>query len=169
MQKLTCLLIMACAVTANAEPRRERLRDRIRNRTHGQVTRDHTVRHRNPITGRERRGIIYERRPTAVIRRDPYIVRWDVGYRPRHTWYYYHPTSGWSVTWGLRSWTPVSTVTCEAANEMTGELYPVVADRGTLAWNDQTVDSVLDQALDACAFDAGPDICVPVEPACTYQ
>jgi hypothetical protein len=161
---------MACAVTASAEPRRERVRERVRDRTRGKIVRPERARiHTNPITGRQRRGVIYERRPISVIRRDPYVIRYDVSYRPRHTWHYYHPTNGWSVTWGLRSWNVVSTVTCEAANEMTGELYPVVADRSTLAWSDQTVNSVLEQALDNCAYDGGPDVCVPVEPACTYQ
>ena len=113
---------------------------------------------------------MYERRAPALIAHDPYIHTYARDYHPRHRWNRYRPYGrrGWLGVLGVRSWDRVDTVTCEAANVATGELYPVTAQHeGT--WNDPVVDSVLAQALDECAADAGPNQCVPVQPACSYQ
>jgi len=60
-------------------------------------------------------------------------------------------------------------VTCEAANEETGELFPVSEDRDERPWDDDTVNAVLDQALDDCAQEGAEGACVPATPSCTFQ
>ncbi len=131
----------------------------------------HQVIFHNARTGREERhAVIVEHRPPHIIDRDPRIRISRRGYRsPRH-WEHFHPVAGgWLRLWGISAWDAVGTVTCEAANETTGELFPVSMDRDQIGWGDEAVDSVLDQALDDCAAEAGEAVCVPVTPACTFQ
>ncbi len=117
----------------------------------------------------ERHGQVYEYRSPGVIARDPYAHAWQHGYRPHHDWEHFHAgRGGWFSLWGIPSWNVVSTVTCEAANEQTGELYPVTATN-VGGWNDAQVNSVLDQALDECAAEAGDQVCAPATPSCSYQ
>ncbi len=118
--------------------------------------------------GDQRHAIVYERREPQVIERDRFNHRWHRGFHARHDWNEYHPTAGWLGLLGIQTFSVVSSVTCEAANTQTGELFPVTA-RGQRDWTDRQVDSVLDQALDECAQSAGPDVCVPAQPPCSYR
>ena len=123
----------------------------------------------NGRTGRdERHSIVYEHRAPQVIAHDRYAHEWRRNYRPEHEWRHFYPVGGWIGLWGIGNWNTVSAVTCEAADERTGELYPVTAN-AVNGWNDTAVNSVLEQALDECAAAAGADVCVPVQPACTFQ
>lgn len=70
---------------------------------------------------------------------------------------------------GISNWDNVGTVTCEAANETTGETYPVSEDRDQRAWDDDTVNTILDQALDDCMAEAGSAQCTAATPACSFQ
>jgi hypothetical protein len=154
MRHLIIALVTVMAASAGAEPRH----DHDHTRTIGVVGHH----------GRAR--IVYERRAPAVIVHDPYIHTYARDYQPRHRWNQYHPYGhrGWLGVFGVRSWDRVSTVTCEAANRATGELYPVTASHDG-SFTDPIVNSVLAQALDECAAEAGAHACVPVEPACSYQ
>ena len=145
-------LVTLMAASASAEPRHDHGRRTIGTMEHG------------------RHGLVYERRAPEAIARDPYVHRYAREYHPVHRWNHLHPygRAGWLGVFGIRSWDRVSTITCEAANQATGELYPVTAQRAGV-WNDPTVDNVLAQALDECAADAGANECVPVQPACSYQ
>jgi len=131
----------------------------------------HQVIIHNQKSGRdERHAVIVDHRPGHIIDRDPHLRVIRRGYRPLHDWDHWHlAAGGWWSAWGITSWEPVGTVTCEAANEATGELYPVSQDRDNLAWDDATINAVLDQALDDCMRDAGGNPCVPTTPACTFQ
>jgi len=114
--------------------------------------------------------IVLEDRRPSVIAHDPYAHAYARTYHPRHHWAHFHPRGHWFATWGINSWEPVSNVTCEAANEYTGELYPVTASRRAGEWDDASINAMLDQALDECARDAGAGRCVPVsQQACTYD
>jgi hypothetical protein len=123
----------------------------------------------NQRTGRdERHAIIYDHRERGAIVRDRFARNWHRGYRAERGWRHFYPIGGWFSVWGIHNWGVVSDVTCEAADEQTGELYPVTAN-GFGGWSDANVDSVLAQALDECAANAGPGRCVPVQPACSYH
>jgi hypothetical protein len=131
----------------------------------------HRVIYHNARTNRdESHVVVIDRRPARVIDRDPHVRVIHRGYRSPHHWEHFHPIrGGWEYIWGIPTWAMVGTVTCEAANESTGELYPVSEDRDEIGWNDPLVNSVLDQALDDCMAEAGPSQCVPATPACTFQ
>jgi hypothetical protein len=92
------------------------------------------------------------------------------GYHSPHNWGHFHyARGGWWHAWGITTWDTVGAVTCEAANEATGELYPVTMDRDDTGWDDDTVNSVLDQALDDCMAEAGTAQCTPATPSCSFQ
>ena len=123
---------------------------------------------RNEHTGRdERHAIVFEHRAPQIVAHDRWARAWHRDYRPHHAWRHFYPEGGWAALWGISAWNMVSGVTCEAANEQTGELYPVTANR-VFSWNDAAVNSVLEQALDECAAAAGADVCVPAQPACSF-
>lgn len=118
----------------------------------------------------ERHTTIVEHRPVHVIDRDPRLRVVVRGYHSPRDWGRFHRAHGaWWTLWGIKAWDEVGTVTCEAANETTGELYPVSEDRDERGWDDDTVNSVLDQALDDCYADANGALCGPVSPACSFQ
>jgi hypothetical protein len=131
----------------------------------------HTVTIHNTRTNRdEHHTVIVEHRPAYVIDRDPHIRIVERGYRPQHDWARFHrPHNAWFSLWGIASFDSVGTVTCEAVNESTGALYPVSEDRDSSGWDDNSVNSILDQALDDCYVDAGGAMCGPVTPACSFQ
>ena len=131
----------------------------------------HQVVYRNARTGRtERHPIIIEHRPGHVVDRDPHLRIARRGYRPARAWGHFHPVSGgWWRLWGVAAWDTVGTVTCEAANEATGELYPVSQDRDAQGWDDPTINATLDQALDDCMQESNGAQCVPATPNCTFQ
>ncbi len=112
-------------------------------------------------------SVVYDHRGPYAISHDRFVRPWYRGYRARYNWAHFYPRVGWPALWGIDTFSVVSGVTCEAANSVTGALYPVSAS-GVGAWNNVTVDSVLGQALDECAANAGPGVCVPAQPACTY-
>jgi len=122
---------------------------------------------RNDRGREEHHAIIIEHRPPQIVAHDRYALAWQRNYRPRYAWHHFRPEGCWAAQWGITGWDMVSGVTCEAANEQTGELFPVTANR-VFAWNNAAVDSVLDQALDECAAAAGAQICVPAQPACSF-
>jgi hypothetical protein len=125
--------------------------------------------YRNARTGQdERHTVVVEHRPPTVVARDHYAHAFTPGYHARNGWQHFYPDGGWLSTWGVANWSDVGTVTCEAANETTGALYPVTAPHEASAWADATVDEVLDQALDECAADAGVGACAPATPSCSF-
>ena len=79
------------------------------------------------------------------------------------------PVATLSVQRSSTAWDTVGTVTCEAVNESTGDTYPVSEDRDSRGWDDDTVNTVLDQALDDCYAEANGAMCGPVTPACSFQ
>jgi len=118
----------------------------------------------------ENHAVVVDHRPGHVIDHDPRLRIVHRGYRPAHDWGRFHrPHGGWWHVWGITAWDTVGTVTCEAANESTGELFPVSEDRDGTAWDDDTVNAVLDQALDDCMAEAGGAVCGPATPSCTFQ
>lgn len=131
----------------------------------------HQVVYHNAKTGRdESHAVIVDHRPGHVIDRDPHLRIAGRGYHPLHNWDHFHRgNGGWWLAWGITSWDAVGTVSCEAANESTGELYPVSEDRDANGWDDGTVNVVLDQALDDCMAEAGTAQCVAATPSCTFQ
>lgn len=131
----------------------------------------HQVIIHDPKTNRdEHHPVIVEHRPAHVIDRDPHLRVTVRGYRPQHDWVRFHrPVGGWFRIWGINAWDDVGTVTCEATNEQTGELFPVSMDRDARGWDDDTVNAALDQALDDCYAEANGAPCEPVTPACSYQ
>jgi hypothetical protein len=130
----------------------------------------HQVVIHNARTGRdEHHPVILDGRPGQVIDLDPHIRIGGRGYHPKHNWDHFHPgNGGWWFAWSIGSWDAVGTVTCEAANEATGELYPVSQDRDANGWDDPTVNLILDQALDDCVAEAGDAQCDGATPACTF-
>ena len=118
----------------------------------------------------ERHAVIVDHRPGHVIDRDPRLRVVVRGYHPAHDWNRFHVAhGGWFHLWGITTWDDVGTVTCEAVNESTGELFPVSQDRDSRAWDDDTVNIALDQALDDCYAEASGATCGPVTPACSFQ
>jgi hypothetical protein len=131
----------------------------------------HTVIIHNPHTNKdENHVVVVDHRPVHVIDRDPRIRVIRRGYRSPHNWEHFHlARGGWWHTWGIASWDTVGTVTCEAANEATGELFPVSEDRDEVVWDDGAVNAILDQALDDCMAESGGAQCAPATPACSFQ
>ncbi|HUJ59858.1 MAG TPA: hypothetical protein VLX92_15245 [Kofleriaceae bacterium] len=119
----------------------------------------------------EHHQVIIDRRPSHVIDQDPHLRVIVRGYKPGHDWTRFHRAHGaWWKAWGITSWADVGTVTCEAANETSGALYPVSEDRDARGWDDATVNTILDQALDDCMAEAAPgEECGPVVTPCTFQ
>jgi len=114
--------------------------------------------------------IRFDPRPAYVIRNDPRFHVTVRGYHPRHSWGRYHLSRGrWLNTWGVSTWADVSSVTCEAINQDTGQMYPVSMDRDEIGWSGNAVNAVLDQALDDCYADGGGAACAPAQPACRQQ
>ncbi len=118
-------------------------------------------------------------RPANDIRNHP-TVR-TVNYhdvRVTGHWNAYYPAHGWFTAWGESpsfSWNRVSSVTCEAVNVASNEIYPTSGlSSGGWVWSDSTVDTLLGEALDDCDTDpngardvSGAVSCVPASPACT--
>lgn len=131
----------------------------------------HQVVYRDAKTGHEERhAVVIDHRPPHVIDRDVHVRIVRRGYHPHHDWDRFHRASGaWWHVWGIANWDAVGTVTCEAANETNGELYPVSEDRDREGWDDATVNAILDQALDDCAAESDPAGCIPATPSCTFQ
>jgi len=131
----------------------------------------HQVIIHNAVTKKdESHPVIVERRPAHIIDHDPRLRIVHRGYHPLHNWGHFHEArGGWWHMWGITAWDTVGTVTCEAANETTGEMYPVSEDRDANGWDDDTVNAVLDQALDDCQAESGSVACIPVSPSCTFQ
>jgi hypothetical protein len=131
----------------------------------------HQVVYHNEVTKKdEHHSVVVETRPSHVIAHDPRMRIIRRGYKSPHNWAHFHyARGGWWHAWGITTWDTVGVVTCEAANETTGEMYPVSMDRDDTGWDDDTVNSVLDQALDDCMSEAGTAQCAPATPACSFQ
>ncbi len=159
----------APAAHASGRPTGTIARPRMSEPVHAQHNPPHQRVYVNARTGREERhGVVYEHRPPAVVEHDRYAHGWNRGYHPHYEWRHFYPTGGWYSFWGIQSYDTVGTVTCEAADEATGALYPVTAPRDAYGWNDESIDGVLGQALDECAAEVGPDRCVAATPPCTF-
>jgi hypothetical protein len=118
----------------------------------------------------EHHAVIVDHRPWHVIDHDPRLRVVVRGYHPLHDWVRFHYAhGGWWTLWGITAWDTVGVVTCEAANETSGALYPVSEDRDANGWDDDTVNAVLDQALDDCFAEANGAQCTPITPACSFQ
>jgi hypothetical protein len=131
----------------------------------------HQVIYHNAVTKKdEQHAVVVDHRPSHVIDRDPHLRVVVRGYHPTHDWARFHIASGgWFQRWGITAWDEVGTVTCEAVNESNGELYPVSEDRDSRAWDDGTVNTILDQALDDCFASSGGSQCGPATPSCSFQ
>ena len=118
----------------------------------------------------EHHVVVVDHRPAHVIDHDSRLRVIVRGYHPAHDWMRFHRArGGWWHVWGITAWDSVGTVTCEAVNETTGEMFPVSEDRDARGWDDDTVNTVLDQALDDCNADAGAAVCGPATPSCSFQ
>jgi hypothetical protein len=131
----------------------------------------HEVIVHNTVTNKdEHHVVVVDHRPAHVVSRDPHIRIVARGYHSPHNWGHWHVArGGWFRLWGINAWDTVGTVTCEAADETTGQLYPVTEDRDARGWDDDTVNSILDQALDDCMAEAGGAQCTPATPSCSFQ
>ena len=131
----------------------------------------HEVIVHNDVTKKdEHHAVVVDHRPSHVIDRDPHLRVVVRGYHPAHDWNRFHVANGgWFHRWGITTWDEVGTVTCEAVNESNGELYPVSEDRDSRAWDDGTVNTILDQALDDCFASSGGAQCGPATPSCSFQ
>jgi hypothetical protein len=131
----------------------------------------HEVIYHNAVTKKdEHHAVVVEHRPAHVIDHDPRLRVVVRGYKPSHDWARFHVAhGGWFTRWGIKAWDDVGTVTCEAANETTGELFPVSEDRDARVWDDDTVNTILDQALDDCYAEANGATCGPATPSCSFQ
>jgi hypothetical protein len=138
---------------------------------HPKTNPPHEVIIHDPKTNKdEHHVVVVEHRPPHVIDHDPRLRVTVRGYHPAHDWVRFHRAHGaWWRAWGITAWDTVGTVTCEATNESTGELFPVSQDRDARGWDDDTVNVILDQALDDCMAEAGGAPCGPVTPACSFQ
>jgi hypothetical protein len=124
---------------------------------------------------------VVDNRPPSVISRDPHArVMVRASFHPIPAYARFHPVIrpgiefAWWGTWGIDSWDTVGTVTCEATNASTGELYPVTAERDRNGWDDVSINDLLDQAMDDCsneaaATDNGVDPCIPATPSCSFD
>jgi len=143
----------------------------------------HKVIVHNGATGNdESHKVIVDHRPTNVVSHDSHVrvmVR-HANFRPAHDWDHFHPVViggyqyAWWGVWGVTSWETVGTVTCEASNEATGELYPVTMQRDGSGWDDSTIDNILDQALDDCdaeanVADGAVNPCIAATPSCSFE
>jgi hypothetical protein len=131
----------------------------------------HEVIIHDPKTNKdEHHVVVVDHRPAHVIDHDHRLRVVVRGYHPTHDWVRFHDVrGGWWKAWGITAWDTVGTVTCEAANESTGELFPVSEDRDARGWDDDTVNTILDQALDDCYAEANGAACGPATPSCTFQ
>lgn len=131
----------------------------------------HEVIIHDPKTNRdEHHAVVVDHRPAHVVDRDKRLRVVARGYHPAHDWARFHRANGgWWHAWGITAWDEVGTVTCEAANESTGELFPVSEDRDARGWDDATVNTILDQALDDCFAEANGAQCTSATPACSFQ
>ncbi|HEY3806624.1 MAG TPA: hypothetical protein VGL61_28660 [Kofleriaceae bacterium] len=131
----------------------------------------HEVIVHDPKTGKDEHHAVYvDHRPPHVIDRDPHLRVVARGYHPTHDWARFHVArGGWFHLWGIGDWNTVGTVTCEAVNESTGGLYPVSEDRDSRGWDDDSVNSILDAALDDCYGEANGAVCGPATPSCSFQ
>jgi hypothetical protein len=138
---------------------------------HPQNNPAHEVIVHDPKTNRdEHHVVVFDHRPAHVIDRDPHLRVVARGYRPAHDWVRFHrPHGDWFRLWGIAAWDTVGTVTCEAVNEQTGGLYPVSEDRDARGWDDDSINSILDAALDDCYAEAGGAQCSPATPSCSFQ
>ncbi len=93
----------------------------------------HQVIYHNAATNKdEHHAVVVDHRPGHVIDHDARLRVVVRGYHSAHNWEHFHrAVGGWWHAWGITNWDTVGTVTCEAANEVTGELYPVSMDRPT--------------------------------------
>jgi hypothetical protein len=115
-----------------------------------------------------RTPVFHDPRGHGDIRRDPHVVRFDhtnwhaVGHWDR--WY----RADWGGYWRVTDWNAIRTVTCEAVNTQTQELFPVSETRAdSWFWNTTLVNNVAGRALDECMTEGGnPDICVLVQAEC---
>jgi hypothetical protein len=118
----------------------------------------------------EHHDVIVDHRPPQVIDRDPRLRVVVRGYHSSRDWTRFHrPRGGWWKLWGIAAWDTVGTVTCEAANEISGELFPVSMDRDARGWDDDSVNAILDQALDDCMTESDGGGCIAATPPCTFQ
>jgi len=112
--------------------------------------------------------VFHESRSLGDIRRDPHIVQFDhVGWRPVGHWDNWY-RSDWAVFWRVTDWNSIRSVTCEAVNNDTSELYPVTEVRAdSWFWNSNLVNNVAARALDECVSDQGsPESCTLVDGEC---
>lgn len=115
-----------------------------------------------------RHQVFHEARPLGDIRRDPHLVMFDhVGWRPVGNWNMWY-RSDWGVFWRVTDWTAIRSVTCEAVNSDTGDLFPVTEVRAdSWYWNTGLVNNVAARALDECvAEDGNPEACTLVDGEC---
>jgi len=126
----------------------------------------HTVIIHNDVSKRdEKHAVVVDHRPAHVIDHDPHLRVIVRGYHSPRNWVRFHrPHGGWWKVWGITAWDAVGTVTCEAVNETSGETFPVSMDRDVRGWDDDSVNAILDQALDDCFAEAGG-----ATPACSFQ
>jgi hypothetical protein len=118
----------------------------------------------------EHHAVVVDHRPVHVVDHDKRLRVMVRGYKPAHNWDRFHHANGaWFHAWGITAWDEVGTVTCEAVNEGNGELYPVSEDRDARGWDDGTVNTVLDQALDDCFAEANGAQCGAATPSCSFQ
>jgi hypothetical protein len=152
------------AVGVHVVPHPDKPRDAKTNPPHEVIIHD-------PKTNKdEHHPVIIDHRPDHIVNRDPHVRVIVRGYHPQHDWARFHrPHGGWWSVWGITAWDNVGSVTCEAANEANGALYPVSEDRDANGWDDDTVNAILDQALDDCYAEANGAACGPVTPACSFQ
>ena len=131
----------------------------------------HDVVIHDPKTNRdEHHVVVVDHRPAQVVDRDPHLRVIARGYHPAHDWTRFHVAhGGWFTRWGITAWDTVGTVTCEAVNESNGALYPVSQDRDARGWDDDSVNSILDSALDDCYAEANGATCGPATPSCSFQ
>lgn len=166
------LLAVALCATASSAAFADDHHDRDRGRDHDRGDNGHRVVPHPAYTRTPgfRAHVRFDPRPAYVVHNDPHyrvVVR---GYHPHHAWGRYHLSrGGWFHTWGVASWNDVGTVTCEAVNQDTGQMYPVSEERDDIGWNNGTVNALLDRALDECYQDGGGAACAPVTPSCTVQ
>jgi hypothetical protein len=147
-------------------------------RTHG-VPAGRTIPVRTPH-GVVDHPVIHDPRPIEHVHNDPHLVRLRRGDNPwvavhvEGRWNHFYRTD-WLANWRFGyGWDRVDTVTCEAVNTSNNELFPITGSHTDWAWSDDTVNQILDEALDYCYATSPKDAdgnmegtCVPAEPDCT--
>jgi hypothetical protein len=138
---------------------------------HPKTNPPHQVIIHNTVTNKdESHAVVIDHRPAHVIDHDPRVRVVARGYHSKANWVRFHrPHGGWWHAWGITAWDTVGTVSCEAVNESTGELFPVSQDRDATAWDDDSVNAILDAALDDCMAEANGAVCGPATPSCSFQ